>query len=89
MAKKEELFPNWSVTFQMEVNEDVKAFFERTQKELDDIETATKKRIRQLFDEFVALEGKAKEGEGKLLQLFAIGYQLGWNDCHCVHEEKQ
>lgn len=87
MAKKEELFPNWSVTFQMEADEKAKEFFERMEKEHKDLEAAAKKRIRQLFDEFVALEGKAKDEEGKLLQLFAIGYQLGWNDCHIVHEE--
>lgn len=89
MAKKQDLFPNWSVTFQMEVDEDAKAFFERTLKEHESLEKAAKERIRQLFDEYVSLDGKEKDKAFfQLLHLFSIGYQLGWNDCHRINEEK-
>lgn len=89
MAKKQDLFPNWSVTFQMEYNEKAKEFFERMDKEHKDLEAAVKERIKQLFLEYVTLEGPAKMAYEKLFGLFSIGYQLGWNDCHSVHEEKQ
>lgn len=87
MAKKEELFPNWSVTFQLEADEKTKDFFERMDKEHKDLEAAAKERITHLFHEFVTLEGPAKIAEDKFFGLFSIGYQLGWNDCHAVSKE--
>ena len=88
MAKKQDLFPNWSVTFQMEADEKAKEFFERMAKEQKDLEDAAKERIKQLFHEYVTLEGPAKIAYEKLFGLFSIGYQLGWNDCHRINEEK-
>lgn len=85
--EKKDLFPDWSVTFQMEADEKTKDFFKRTEKECKDLEAAAKERIMQLFHEFVTLEGPAKIAEDKLFGLFSIGYQLGWNDCHAVRIE--
>jgi hypothetical protein len=88
MAKKE-LFPSWSATFDIEADEESIAFFKRMQRERKDIEEAAKERIKQLFKEHVALEGEAKIMASKLLDLFAIGYQLGWNDCHALRKETE
>lgn len=85
---KKELFPSWSVTFQIEADEKTKDFFERMEKEHKELEIAARERIAQLFHEFVTLEGLAKIAESKFFGLFSIGYQLGWNDCHVLCEEK-
>lgn len=86
--EKKDLFPDWSVTFQMEADEKAKEFFERMIKEHKDLEAAANERITQLFHEFVTLEGPAKFAYEKLFWLFSVGYQLGWNDCHRINEEK-
>ena len=70
-----------TLTFQVEASEDVKAFFDRMQKESKETEEAYKERIRQLFDEHINIDGKADdETYNQVLQVFAIGYQCGWND---------
>lgn len=84
---KKELFPDWSVTFQLETDEKTKEFFERMAKEHKELETAANERIMQLFHEFVTLDESAKIAEDELFGLFSVGYQLGWNDCHAVRVE--
>ena len=86
---------NWNdnidttLSFRMEVNEEGKAYFERMQKEMKDKETAIRERIEQLFGEYVMIGGEKKdEAYQELLKLFAIGYQLGWNDRHSLDEKE-
>ena len=42
-----------TLTFQVEASEDMKAFFDRMQKEFKEKEEAYKERIRQLFNEHI------------------------------------
>lgn len=86
---KKELFPSWSVTFQIEADEKTKDFFARMEKEHKELEIAVRERIVLLFHEFVTLEGPVKIAEKKFLDLFSIGYQLGWNDCHEVRNKTE
>jgi hypothetical protein len=86
---------NWNdnidttLSFRMEVNEEGKAYFERMLKEMKDKETAIRERIEQLFGEYVMIGGEKKdEAYQDLLQLFAIGYQLGWNDRHSLDKKE-
>ena len=81
---------NMSLSFKVEPNEEAKAFFERMQKELTECEEAFKKRIKQLFDEEIGVGGeKADEAYKQILQVFAIGYQHGWNDLYSLHKAKE
>lgn len=83
---------NWNdnidttLSFRMEVNEEGKAYFERMLKEMKDKENAIRERIEHLFGEYVIIGGGEKKDEAyqDLLRLFAIGYQLGWNDRHSL-----
>jgi hypothetical protein len=78
-----------TLSFKMEVNEEGKAYFERMLKEMKDKETAIRERIEQLFGEYVMIGGEKKdEAYQDLLQLFAIGYQLGWNDRHSLDKKE-
>jgi hypothetical protein len=86
---------NWNdnidttLSFKMEVSEEGKAYFERMLKEMKDKETAIRERIEQLFGDYVIIDGEEKdEAYQGLLQLFAIGYQLGWNDRHSLDEKE-
>lgn len=86
---------NWNdnidttLSFRMEVNEEGKAYFERMLKEMKDKETAIRERIEQLFGEYVMIGGEKKdEAYQDLLKLFAIGYQLGWNDRHSLDKKE-
>ena len=70
-----------TLTFQVEASEDMKAFFDRMLKESKEKEEAYKERIRQLFKEHINIdEGTTDEVYNQILQVFAIGYQCGWND---------
>ena len=78
-----------SLTFQVEASEDMKAFFDRMQKESKEKEEAYKERIRQLFNEHINIDGEtADEFYNKILQVFAIGYQCGWNDHYSLFTSK-
>ena len=86
---------NWNdnidttLSFEMEVNEEGKEYFERMLKEMKDKETAIRERIEQLFGEYVIIGGDKKDKAYQyLLELFAIGYQLGWNDRHSLDKKK-
>lgn len=86
---------NWNdnidttLTFDMNVDEEGKAYFERMLKEMKDKETAIRERIEQLFGEYVMIGGgKKDEAYQDLLKLFAIGYQLGWNDRHSLDKKE-
>ena len=78
-----------TLTFQVEASEDMKAFFDRMQKESKEKEEAYKERIRQLFNEHINIDGKAAdEAYNQILQVFAIGYQCGWNDHYSLINQK-
>ena len=81
---------NVTLSFRVEPSEEAKAFFERMQKELTEREEAFKKRIKQLFDEIIKVEGdKADKAYNQILQVFTIGYQHGWNDLYSLHKAKE
>lgn len=77
-----------TLTFQVEASEDAKAFFDRMLKEDKEREEAYKERIRQLFNEHINIdEDVADELYNKVLQVFAIGYQCGWNDHYSLFQK--
>ena len=70
-----------TLSFRMDTNEEGKAYFDRMLREMKDKETAIRERIEQLFGEYVQIGGeKRDEAYQQVLQVFAIGYKLGWND---------
>ena len=78
-----------SFTFDMEPNEEAKAFFERMNKEYKEREAAFKERIKQLFDEHIGVGGeKADEAYKQILQVFTIGYQCGWSDLYSLSKKE-
>lgn len=73
---------NWSMTFDLKVDEETQAFFKRMSEEHKAFEDAVRERIQQLFDEYVKLGGEKKnEAYVMIRNIFSVGYQLGWNDC--------
>ena len=78
-----------SFTFDMKPNEESRAFFERMMNEYKERDEAFKERIKQLFDEHIGVGGeKADEAYNQVLQVFAIGYQCGWNDLYSIKKKK-
>ena len=76
-------------TFYLEANEDVNDFFKRVKERCDRFEKVFKARIQQLFDEHIQIDSKldteeSKEAYATIRQVFAVGYQLGWNDQHKI-----
>ncbi len=79
-----------SMSFKVEPTEESVAFFQRMTQELKEREDAFKERIKQLFDEEIGVGGdKADEAYNQILQVFAIGYQHGWNDLYSLHKDKE
>lgn len=75
-----------NLSFKMETNEEGKAYFDRMLQEMKDRETAIRERIEQLFGEYIQIDGeKRDEAYRQVLQVFAIGYQLGWNDQYSIN----
>ena len=82
-------FPNKPISFDIPVDEKTMDFFNRMKEEHMEIEKAIKARIKQLFDEFIGIKGDdaaAKDAYNQVLQVFCVGYQLGWNDRKAVEE---
>ena len=78
---KEKAFPNGSISFDVTCNEEGAAFFRRMMEDHQKIEDAVRERINELFEEFVQVGGEKKdEAYNTVLNLFSLGYQLGWND---------
>lgn len=76
-------FPSYEITFELENNEEMKAFIQRMNDEQKRRDEAIRERIQQLFDEYVKIDGEEKDkAYWQCVNLFSIGYQLGWNDCH-------
>lgn len=82
---KENKFPDASISFDIEVNEEAEKFFERMMKEHEDVSAAVGRRILQLFDEKIVVENDSDDKAKQIArQIFSVGYQLGWNDrCLC------
>ena len=79
---------SWTITFDMQVDESMEDFVTKMQAELKDHEEALRKRIEQLFDEYIKIDGAKKdEAYNQILQIFAIGYQLGWNDHYSLFND--
>ena len=79
---------SYSMSFDLKADEEAVEFFNKTMKELQDSEEALKSRIKQLFDEFISIGGeKREEGYKEILNVFALGYGLGWNDRKKVDEK--
>lgn len=75
-----------TLSFRMETNEEGKAYFDRMLREMKDKETAIRERIEQLFGEYVQINGEKRDkAYQQVLQVFAIGYQLGWNDQYSIN----
>lgn len=80
---------SWTFSFDMKPSEDIKDFALRMLSEHKEYEVAVRNRINQLFKEYVRVEGElAEAGYISILNVFAVGYQLGWND-HCEFRDKQ
>lgn len=81
---------SWTITFDMQVDESMEDFVTKMQAELKDREEAFRKRIEQLFDEYIKIDGEKKdEAYNQILQIFAIGYQHGWNDHYSLSAKKE
>lgn len=78
---------NINVTFDVEPSKQIDEFVSGLAKDIKEREDVFKKRIEQLFDEYIEVGGEKKdEAYTKILKVFSIGYQHGWNDCHRTHE---
>ena len=74
-----------TLSFLMETNEESKAYFDRMLREMKDKETSIRERIEQLFGEYIQIGGEERdEVYQEVLQVFAIGYKLGWNDHYSI-----
>jgi len=74
-------------TFYFEANEDVNDFFKREKERSDKFRDLVRARIQQLFDEHIKIDSKLDTKESQdayatIRRVFAVGYQLGWNDQH-------
>jgi hypothetical protein len=82
------MFPSWSITFDLECDEKMTEFLKRTYEEQMALDEAIRERINKLFDRYIGYDSEKARNVG--VQIFAIGYQLGYNDCHNVlDKEKQ
>ena len=79
-------FPNKSISFDIQCDEKTMDFFKRMQEEHVEAEKAIQERIKQLLDEFVDVVDKTTDQKAysQVLNIFGIGYQLGWNDRKAV-----
>ena len=70
----------WSVSFDLPVDEKMKEFIDKMDKEHKEIEDVFTARIKRLFNQYVEL-GEVEEClYNKVVALFSLGYQMGWND---------
>ena len=70
----------WSVSFDLPVDEKMKEFIDKMDKEHKETEDVFNARIKKLFEQYVELDEAASLGYDKFLALFRLGYELGWND---------
>lgn len=74
--------PSWTTTmsFSIENNQELTDFMKKTCEQFKDFEELIRARITQLFDEHIDLPQELQEIGIPLMNLFSLGYQLGWND---------
>ena len=81
---------SWTLTFEMQPNEQMADFVNRMNEQMKKREEAMIERIKQLFDEHIKVGGEKKdEAYCQILQIFSIGYQCGWNDHYQLFKEKE
>lgn len=83
--------PNtWSMSFDLKPDKQAEEFFNSMMNDFKSNEEAIKKRIEQLFDEFITVDAKLpQEAYEQAMRLFSLGYQLGWNDHYELMKEKE
>ena len=81
--------PEWSVSFDIPVDEKMNEFIDKMNKEHKEVEDVFAARIKKLFEEYIELDGAAILGYDKFLALFRLGYSLGWNDHFNTLETKE
>ena len=81
--------PEWSVSFDIPVDEKMKEFIDKMDKEHKEAEDVFTARIKKLFEEYIELDGAAILGYDKFLSLFRLGYGLGWNDHFDMLKDKE
>lgn len=82
-------FPDASISFDIEVNEETNAFIQRMFDESKGREDAIRERIMQLFNEHIQIEEWVPDDAKTVFQnIFSIGYQLGWNDMYNAKQEQ-
>ena len=78
---------NMSLTFGVKADENMKDFVDRMYRENVDREEAFKRRIKQLFDEYIEVGGEKKdEAYQQILSVFGCGYQNGWADFKSLYD---
>lgn len=87
MSEKK-VFPDASVSFEIEVDDDMREFMEKQMYAFNTMQEAVNKRIDELFKEKVVINGSDEKGIMIARNLFTIGYQLGWNDFRNVIVQK-
>lgn len=86
---------SYSFSFEIEEDEKMKDFIERTCQEINAFEVASKERIIQLFQKVVEIDNNGLDlneydnAIKQLLILFSLGYKHGWNDYKDVLELKE
>lgn len=78
-------FPDSTISFGITTTEEARDFFGRMKSEhVELLKDAVEKRIQQVFNEHIVIEGKEKEifseAYEQVLEVFSIGYKCGWND---------
>ena len=79
----------WSVSFDLPVDEKMKEFIDKMDKEHKEVEDVFNARIKKLFEQYVELNEAAYLGYDKFLALFRLGYELGWNDHSDILKDKE
>ena len=78
----------WSVSFDLPVDEKMKEFIDNIDKEHKEIEDVFTARIKMLFNQYVELDGVEECLYNKVVALFSLGYELGWNDHYEITKEQ-
>ena len=78
-----------SISSKASADEKARDFFNRMVEEQKEPDEAISERIVQLFDEFFEVSTNNKKNIDCLKQVFAIGYELGWNDYYNLFDNAE
>lgn len=78
-----------SISSKASADEKARDFFNRMVEEQKEQDEAISERIVQLFDEFFEVSTNNKKNIDCLKQVFAIGYELGWNDYYNLFDNAE